>query len=349
MPAGETGTPRNAAPTRGNDTHGPVLEVQNLKLSIGGAVTIVDDLSLRIERGEILALVGESGSGKSLTARALVQLLPRGVVATGGEIEICGEKVHEASPAALRRLRGSRVGMIFQQPRSMLDPTCRVAPQVGEVLRLHRGASRSAAWARSVELLRDVGIPEPEHWARGYAHQLSGGMAQRVMIASALSGDPDLLIADEPTTALDVTVQAQILQLLARERRERNLSILLITHDLSVVSVLADRIAVIYAGRVVEQGRAADVLQRPQHPYTAALIRCSLMQDESAGGLYSIPETVPRPGEHIPGCRFHPRCDVCSENGLTHQCAGEVPEPRACGQEHWVACWAGAAGGAPEP
>ena len=318
----------------------PVLEVEQLQVTIGDSFPVIQDVSLRIDRGEIVALVGESGSGKSLTARSIMRLLPDGITATGGRISICGEDVLAAPPRALRRVRGNKVGMIFQQPRSMLDPTCKVAPQVGESLRQHLGASRGSAWTRAVELLRAVGIPDPEHWARSYAHQLSGGMAQRVMIAAALSGNPDLLIADEPTTALDVTVQAQILQLLERERRERDLSILLITHDLSVVSVMADRVAVMYAGTIIEQGPTQAVLKSPQHPYTVALTRCSLMGSDEAGGFYSIPEAASLPRDRHAGCRFHARCHVAAAEGVDAHCASRMPAPSPSGEDHWVRCWA---------
>ena len=331
----------SAGAARGpEDPATPVLEIEELEVAVGGTVPVVEDVSLRIERGEILALVGESGSGKSLTARSVMQLLPSGVTATGGRIAICGEEVLGASASDLRHVRGNKVGMIFQQPRSMLDPTCKVAPQVGESLRQHLGASRGAAWTRAVELLRAVGIPDPEQWARSYAHQLSGGMAQRVMIAAALSGDPELLIADEPTTALDVTVQAQILQLLESERRERNLSILLITHDLSVVSVMADRVAVMYAGSIVEQGPTEAVLKAPQHPYTVALTRCSLMGSDETGGFYSIPDAASLASDRGAGCRFHPRCRVASAEGLDEHCGSRMPAPSPSGEGHWVKCWA---------
>ena len=318
----------------------PVLTVKGLEISIGGSITVVENFDLEILPGEIVALVGESGSGKTVTALSLIDLLPNPIRVTKGNITICGETISEASPGVLDGIRGNRVGMIFQQPKSMLDPSSRVASQVGEALRVHRGASRSRAWSRAIELLREVGIPEPERRARSFAHQLSGGMAQRVMIAAALSGDPDLLIADEPTTALDVTVQAQILGLLERERTERTLSILLITHDLSIVSATADRVVVMYAGRIVEEGTTATIMNDAKHPYTRALVECSLMRKVSATDLETIPGTIPSPAMHIPGCRFHPRCT----HALAHQegsaCRASEPPSTAVGEGHRLCCWA---------
>ena len=317
----------------------PVLEVEGLSLATRDGLSLVDDVSLGIGPGEILALVGESGSGKSLTALSLLGLLPEEIVPVRGSVAICGEQVVGAAPRALNRMRGNTVGTVFQQPVSMLDPTCRVATQVGEPLRIHRRAGRRSAWAKAVELLREVGIPDPEQRARGYAHQLSGGMAQRVMIASALSGDPALLVADEPTTALDVTVQAQILDLLVRARDERRLSILLITHDLSIVRAMADRVAVMYAGRIVEEGAARAVMRCPKHPYTAALLRCSRMERDE-GGLYAIPGIVPRPGERPQGCRFLARCAVAAARGVERLCAEREPGLRPCGGGRRASCWA---------
>jgi peptide/nickel transport system ATP-binding protein len=321
-----------------------VLEVEGLHLTVGGSIPLVDDLGLTVKAGEIVALVGESGSGKSITALSIMRLLPEGIAASAGRVKICGEDMLSASPAQLNRIRGNKVGMIFQQPRAMLDPTCKVGPQVTEAMRSHLGIGRRAAWSKAISLLRDVGIPEPEERLRSYAHQLSGGLAQRVMIAAALSGNPDLLIADEPTTALDVTVQAQILQLLDSQRKERNLSILLITHDLSVVAALADQVAVIYAGRILEVGPAATVLREPKHPYTESLIRSSLLKVDGRGDLYSIPGSAPRPFEHEGGCRFHGRCATAASCGIDDLCAAQEPDMVPCAEVHEVRCWATAPG-----
>ncbi len=318
----------------------PVLKVEGLDISIAGHIPVVVNLDLEILPGETVALVGESGSGKTVTALSLTDLLPEPLAATGGRISICGQDVTGAPPAVLDAIRGNRVGMIFQQPRSMLDPSSRVASQVGEALRLHRGASRRRAWSRAIELLREVGIPDPERRARAFAHQLSGGMAQRVMIAAALSGDPDLLIADEPTTALDVTVQAQILSLLERQKLRRTLSILLITHDLAIVSAVADRVVVMYAGRIVEEGPTATIMNRAQHPYTRALVGCSLMRRADGGRLESIPGTIPSPAVTIPGCRFHPRCGRVRTLDDGSACVTAEPPPTPLGGTHRVRCWA---------
>ncbi len=318
----------------------PCLKIENLDISIGDAIAVARGVNLEIRRGETVALVGESGSGKTVTALSLIDLLPPPLRVTRGTVSICGQQVTHAPPEVLNRIRGNRVGMIFQQPSSMLDPSCRVGRQVGEALRLHKRASRGEAFERAIELLREVGIPEAGRRARSFAHQLSGGMAQRVMIAAALSGDPDLLIADEPTTALDVTVQAQILGLLERERKQRTLSILLITHDLSIVSAMADRVVVMYAGSIVEEGPVAAIMQAPQHPYTKALIDCSLMRKAGGGDLESIPGTIPSPAQSIPGCRFHPRCPHALARREGSVCASDEPTATRTAEGHLVHCWA---------
>ena len=230
--------------------------------------------------------------------------------------------------------------MLFQQPKIMLDPTARVGGQVTESLRRHRKVGRREAKDRAVQLLRDVGIPEPKRRASSFAYQLSGGMAQRVMIAAALSADPELVIADEPTTALDVTVQAQILQLLKQKRDDLGLSILLITHDLGIVSTMADRVAVMYAGRIVEDGATRDIFDDPQHPYTQALLRASLLEAER-GQLYSIPGSVVQARELEQGCRFLPRCPVSAALGIQELCGSAEPVLSTCGkQEHHSRCYA---------
>ena len=230
--------------------------------------------------------------------------------------------------------------MLFQQPKVMLDPTARVGSQVTESLRQHRKVGRREAKTRVEQLLRDVGIPEPRRRASSFAYQLSGGMAQRVMIAAALSADPELLIADEPTTALDVTVQAQILELLKQKRDELGLSILLITHDLGIVSTMADRVAVMYAGRIVEDGATRDIFDDPQHPYTQALLRASLLEAER-GQLYSIPGSVVQARALDKGCRFLPRCPVSAVLGIQEMCAGVEPKLHTCGDhEHHSRCYA---------
>ena len=301
----------------------------------------IDGMDLKVGRGKIVALVGESGSGKSLTALTVMGLLPPGAEVVGGRG--ASWTVRTSLPMSSKRLnhvRGNKVAMLFQQPKVMLDPTARVGSQVAESLRRHRKVGRREAKARVVEMLRDVGIPEPARRASSFAYQLSGGMAQRVMIAAALSADPELLIADEPTTALDVTVQAQILDLLKQKRDELGLSILLITHDLGIVSSMADRVAVMYAGRIVEEAATKDLFEDPQHPYTQALLRASLLEAER-GQLYSIPGSVVQARTLEHGCRFLPRCPVAAERGITDMCRGVEPELHTCGEhEHHSRCYA---------
>ena len=304
-----------------------MLDVRGLQVGFAGQdAPVLAGLDLSIGDGETVALVGESGSGKSLTALSIMRLLPRGASVLAGSIGFGNQDILAMRPRRLNRLRGGEVAMLFQQPLAMLDPSATVGSQVAEAVRLHTNLSGAAANARVVELFREVGIPAPEARARSYAHQLSGGMAQRVMIAAALAGNPRLLIADEPTTALDVTVQLQILQLLARERETRRLSTLLITHDLGVVSALADRILVLYAGRVVEEGTGRDILERPQHPYTQALVRASLLRAEADGTLFAIRGTMVREVLSVHGCRFLPRCSTVDALSLHGTCASHEPD-----------------------
>jgi peptide/nickel transport system ATP-binding protein len=319
-----------------------LLEVRNLTVAFAGQpAPVLDEVDLSIEPRETVALVGESGSGKSLTALSVMRLLPRGASVQSGSILFEGQDVLAMPPRRMNRLRGGEIAMLFQQPISMLDPTATVGSQVAEAIRLHTGLSGKAAWNRVVELFRDVGIPAPEVRARSYAHQFSGGMAQRVMIAAALAGGPRLLIADEPTTALDVTVQLQILQLLARERDARGLATLLISHDLAVVAALADRIMVLYAGRVVEEGTRRDILESPEHPYTRALVRASLLRAEADGSLFTIRGTLSRDEVGRTGCRFLPRCATADALNLHATCGAHEPERSCCGgAHHHVRCCA---------
>jgi peptide/nickel transport system ATP-binding protein len=321
----------------------PVLEVEHLRVGVPGVGAIINDLNLTIRRGEVLALVGESGSGKSMTARSLMRLMPSGISILDGSVRVCGEEVQDLSEDRFNKIRGSRVAMLFQQPHVMLDPTCTVGAQAGEALHVHQQLTAAEEHERVVQLFRDVGIPEPEERMKSYPHQMSGGMAQRVMIAAALSGEPDLLIADEPTTALDVTVQAQILQLLDRKRRENNLSILLITHDLSVVSAIADRVAVMYSGEIVEQGTTDEILHSPKHPYTQSLVHCALLEADESGQLYAIPGNPPELLSEMPGCRFRSRCQVTGTWEHSEICSRVAPPvvehdgPNCCAR-----CWVGA-------
>ncbi|RWK43720.1 MAG: ABC transporter ATP-binding protein [Mesorhizobium sp.] len=318
-----------------------LLQIENLTVTFQGQPTpVIEGLSLTLNRGEVLALVGESGSGKSMTALSLMRLLPTGGEITGGRIRFDGEDVLSLSDRQMNRMRGGRMAMLFQQPQAMLDPTSRVSTHIAEPLQVHRGFGRRAAMERVLDLLREVGIADPAVRARSFSHELSGGMAQRVMIAAALSGDPQMLIADEPTTALDVTVQAQILRLIDEQRRKRNLATLLITHDLAVVAALADRVAVMYAGRIVEEGPAKAVLEKPQHPYTQALMRCSLLVPDQSGQLLSIPGSGSHARELTCGCRFHPRCSAALQHGIASRCMRSEPALETDPDGHWARCWA---------
>jgi peptide/nickel transport system ATP-binding protein len=264
-----------------------VLTVEDLSVSAGDT-PLLDGVSLSVDEGEVLALVGESGSGKSLTAMSVVRLLPRPLTVDATTMNLDGVDLLTASERTMNTVRGGHVGVLFQQPKRMLDPTATVGAQVAEPLRRFRGMSRREAKAATIDLLCDVGIPEPARRARAYAHQLSGGIAQRVMLAAALAGQPKLLVADEPTTALDATVEAQILRLLATKRAELGMSVLFISHDLGVVSSIADRIAVMYQGRIVEEGPVDQILTAPRHPYTRGLIACSLLRQNESGELYTM-------------------------------------------------------------
>ena len=293
-----------------------LLDVRHLRTAFAtsrGEVRAVDDVSFRIAEGETLCLVGESGCGKSVTALSILQLVsPPGRI-TGGEILFEGNDLLKLRPGELRHIRGNDIAMIFQDPMTSLNPVFTVGEQIAEAVRLHRKASRREAWNAAIEGMRSVAIPAPELRARNYPHELSGGMRQRVMIAMALACDPKLLIADEPTTALDVTIQAQILELLVGLRRERNLGLLLITHDLGVVAETADRVAVMYAGQIVEEAPVNELFSNPKHPYTEGLLRAvPRMHEVGANGnkrLETIEGVVPNPLDWPSGCRFAPRCD----------------------------------------
>lgn len=318
----------------------PLLDIHNLSTecaSRNGVVTAVDGVDLTIRRGEILALVGESGSGKTMTALSVMRLLPPQAAITGGSVSLDGIDLLGLSESAMNGIRGARIALLFQQPRSALDPTCRIGTQVAEAMRRHYGTPRHKALDRSVELLADVGIPEPRRRAQSYAHQMSGGMAQRAMIAAALSGEPELLIADEPTTSLDVTVQAQILKLLLSKCEQRGLSILLITHDLGIVASIADRVAVMYAGRIVEQAPTAQIFARPTHPYTQALMRSSLLEPDEHGQLFTIP--VGSSPQALRGCRFCSRCSLTDKLGIRDVCVSSEPGLVSCGENHVARCW----------
>jgi oligopeptide/dipeptide ABC transporter ATP-binding protein len=307
-----------------------ILDVQGLTLASSSAA-LVEDVSFSLAPGEMLALVGESGCGKSVTALAIMRLLAPAIRRTEGAIRFDGTDLAGLDDEAMRRLRGHRIGMIFQEPMTSLNPVFTIGEQIAEPLRLHLNLSPKQALARAAELLDLVGLPTPTRQLARYPHQLSGGQRQRVMIAAALACEPRLLIADEPTTALDVTVQAQILALIDRLRRQLDMACLLITHDLGVVAEYCDRAAVMYAGRIVETGPAAEVFATPRHRYTAALVRTMPARNPPGEVLPAIPGQVPPPGQRGQGCPFQPRCDApmprCAER------------PALAGAPHPVACW----------
>jgi peptide/nickel transport system ATP-binding protein len=288
-----------------------LLEVKGLSTSFPserGRVPVVDDVSFSIAAGEVLALVGESGCGKSVTAFSLLRLIPKPGQIDAGAVLFEGRDLRALSVPEMRSVRGHQISMIFQEPMTSLNPVQRVGPQLVEAVLLHERVSKLAARERAFELFKKVGIPDARERLDAYPHQLSGGLKQRVMIAMALSTRPKLLIADEPTTALDVTIQAQILQLLRELGRDFGSSILLITHDLGVVNELADRIAVMYAGRIIEQGMREEVLSAPRHPYTQGLLRSIPALAKRGERLTEIPGVVPRPSNWPKGCRFCTRC-----------------------------------------
>ncbi len=294
-----------------------MLEVRDLEVAFGQIAPLCG-VSFALEKGETLGIVGESGSGKSLTAMSVMGLLPlSGGRITAGSIIFDGQELTKLPEAAYRKLRGGRLGLITQNPMTSLDPLQKIGPQVDAVARLHLGITGQQARARTIEILGTLRIPEPALICDRYPHQMSGGMKQRIVIAGALAADPDLLVADEPTTALDVTVQAQIIRLLDDLVKERALSLVLITHDMSVVAQTCDRVVVMYAGRAIEQGPVEAIFAEPQHPYTQALIGCipkGLSEDEH---LVGIPGTVPTVMNYPKGCPFHPRCiraeDICTK------------------------------------
>jgi peptide/nickel transport system ATP-binding protein len=318
----------------------PLLSLEDVAVhfrTAAGVVRAVDGVTYDVRRGETVAVVGESGCGKSITALAILGLVPPPGRLMKGAIRLEGESLTEASPERLRDIRGDEIAMIFQEPMTSLNPVFTVGDQVGEVLELHRGLSKAAAGEEVVRLLRLVGIAAPEQRAGEYPHQLSGGMRQRVMIAMALACGPKLLIADEPTTALDVTVQAQILELLKELQSRFGMAILLITHDLGVVAESAHRVVVMYAGRVVEHATARELFAHPRHPYTAGLFR-SQPRLHSDDALRPIEGTVPDALHFPAGCRFHPRCPyampVCSEK-VPELATRTAPD----GETHTSACF----------
>jgi peptide/nickel transport system permease protein len=303
---------------RGSDA---LLCVRGLTVSLpanDGQVNVVEDVSFEIAAGETVGLVGESGCGKTMTAMSLLGLLPGGGEITSGRIVFGGQDLTAMSDRRLQQVRGRSIGLISQQPTSSLNPAFRVGWQLSLSLRKHRKLSSSAASREALELLKQVRLPEPDVVACRYPHELSGGMAQRVAIARALAGDPELLIGDEPTTALDVSIQAEILELLRDLQRERNMAILLVTHDWGVVADMCDRVAVMYAGEIVEYANVRDIFFEPRHPYTQALLRSNPHDQRNAQRLLAIPGSVPTPGAWPEGCRFHPRCGYATPGCAEH-------------------------------
>jgi peptide/nickel transport system ATP-binding protein len=320
----------------------PLLEIDGLKTHFftrDGVVRAVDGISFAVYPGETLAVVGESGCGKSVTSLSILRLIaspPGRIVA--GRIRFQGRNLLDLTEPQMRKLRGNEISMIFQEPMTSLNPVLTVGRQIAESLIVHRGLTRAEAMSRAAEMLRLVDIPEPQRLLGEYPHQLSGGMRQRVMIAMALACNPRLLIADEPTTALDVTIQAQILDLMRQLKQKTGAAIVLITHDLGVVAEMAQRVVVMYAGRKVEEAPVDELFGRPRHPYTRGLLNSIPRLDEAATAgrkrLAEIPGLVPSLREEIPGCAFAERCAYA-----TQRCRREAPPLEAKGGGHWVACW----------
>lgn len=319
----------------------PLLEVKNLKTYFyteDGVVKAVDGVDFQVYPGEVLGLVGESGCGKSVTSLSIMRLIgPPGKIVEG-EILLNGQNLLSLNEAHMIQVRGNKISMIFQQPQSALNPVFKVGDQINEVLSIHQKVGKKEGWTRAVELLKMVGIPDAERRAASYPHELSGGMAQRVMIAMALACLPELLIADEPTTALDVTIQAQILDLMRDLRNRVGASVILITHDLGVVAELAERVAVMYAGRIVEQADVRVLFEKPMHPYTLGLMGSIPVLGRIKERLDVIPGSVPNLVNLPPGCRFAPRCRARVENNL-QMCDQAEPDLIEISPGHWVRCW----------
>ncbi|WP_118133073.1 ABC transporter ATP-binding protein [Oceanicella sp. SM1341] len=331
-------TATQAPPATAAATDDVLLDVRDLKVHFdteAGTFRAVDGVSFSVKRGKTLGIVGESGCGKSVTSSGIMRLVPMppGRFA-GGEVMFDGRDLLKLSEKEMRGMRGGRIGMIFQEPMTALNPVYRIGDQIIESLRVHSGLGRAAARRRAIELLDLVRLPSPEKRVDDFPHQLSGGQRQRVMIALALANDPELLIADEPTTALDVTIQAQILELMRDLSARTGAAIVLITHDLGVVAETCDDVVVMYAGRVVERAPVAALFAAPQHPYTIGLMAAVPRLDIQSDRLETIPGSVPPPYAKIDGCRFASRCPVA-----TDQCRAELPPLRELAPGHSVACW----------
>lgn len=316
----------------------PLLSVRNLTVQFPtarGPFKAVDDVSFDVHKRERVAVVGESGSGKSITMLSILGLVPYPGRIAAGEVQYKGARLDELPPAKMCEIRGSEISLVFQDPMASWNPVLRVGYQIGEAMRLHGKVQRSAITARIVELLRGVGIPSPEQRAKDFPHQFSGGMRQRGMIGMALANYPALLIADEPTTALDVTVQDQVIRLLRDVNQNNGTAILLVTHNLALVASLAERVIVMYAGRILETGTTDAIFSAPQHPYTWGLLRSVPRLDNDADDeLIGIPGQPIDPSDDVRGCRFHPRCAF-----RTDKCSVEEPSLEEVAPGHWVRCW----------
>jgi len=316
----------------------PLLEVEDLRThfdTLTGPARSVDGVSYTVRAGQTLGVVGESGCGKSVTALSILRLLPTPPARISGSVRLRGTELLALSEREMRQVRGNRISMIFQEPMTSLNPVLTVGRQIAETVQLHQRLGRAEALARATEMLRVVQIPEPERRVNEYPHQLSGGMRQRVMIALALACNPEVLIADEPTTALDVTIQAQILELIRRLQKELGMGVVMITHDLGVVAESCDRVVVMYAGRKVEEAGVLALFDRPLHPYTRALMASMPSMNTHGARLSEIPGLVPSPQEQRRGCAFAARCPHADA-----RCRSEIPQLVAQGDDHVVACFA---------
>lgn len=314
-----------------------LLEVKNLVTSFRtseGSLQAVKDVSFHVDKGETLCIVGESGCGKSITSLSIMRLLASNGVIESGEVLLDNEPLQKLSDEQMRKLRGNKISMIFQEPMTALNPVLTIGYQLREPLLLHHKISKAEASKQGIELLRQVGIPNPEKRLNQYPHELSGGMRQRVMIAMALACHPSLLIADEPTTALDVTIQAQILDLINDLKEKLNMGVLMITHDMGVVAEVANRVMVMYAGKKIEEGPVEEIFNNPQHPYTVGLLNSVPNVDDPDFELEPIPGNMPGLNEQISGCRFHPRCKFAMD-----KCKVEAPPEFTVSDGHCTNCW----------
>lgn len=313
-----------------------ILEIKNLFVKFpmdGGAINAVNGVNLSLGKGETLGVVGESGCGKSVTMSTILRLVKTPPARIEGEIYYKGQNILDMPMRDFTRIRGKEISMIFQEPMTSLDPVIKIGPQIAESLMLHEKLLKNAAMAKALELLKQVEIPNAEKRINDYPHQLSGGMRQRVMIAMALACKPQILLADEPTTALDVTIQAQIMDLIKKLRGEYGMSIMIVTHDLGVISDVADRVVVFYSGQIVEEARTADLFKHPKHPYTKGLLACIPTLQTKAQRLQVIEGNIADPANRPSGCPFHPRCRYSTE-----RCRKENPRLYPCGDGHMAAC-----------